>query len=251
MPAFRPGRVSLARALSKLGVASRTEADRLVRAGRVTVRGRISTNPGLAVSPERDEIAIDGVRARRSGWRTIAFHKPRGVVTTRRDPEGRPTVFDALGDLRDASRLRAVGRLDLATSGLLLLTTDTQLADWLIDPANEIPRTYVVTSRGRVADEALQAMQSGVMSRGERLKSTRVQLLKRSARETHLLMELTEGRNREVRRLIEACGGEVTRLKRIAFGRIELADLPPGHWRDVTRAEVQAAFPAYPRRARA
>ncbi len=119
--------VRLDRVLSKLGLASRSEARRLITDGRVRVSGRVVRDPATPVVPERHRIAIDGSTARPRAWRTIAFHKPRGVVTTRRDPEGRRTVFDLLGD--DARTLVAVGRLDMASTGLLLLTTDTQLAN--------------------------------------------------------------------------------------------------------------------------
>jgi 23S rRNA pseudouridine2605 synthase len=212
-----PGRnlVRLDRALSKLGLASRTEARALIASGKVTVGGRTVRDPAFAVVPEPRNIVVEGRSAGPRPWRTIALHKPRGVVATRRDPEGRPTVFDLLGD--EAATLVAVGRLDLATTGLLLFTTDNHLADRLTDPSTGIVRRYVVTVRGHLSDEAAARMEI----------------------ETHLIVELTEGRNREIRRLCEAVGHEVTRLKRIAFGTIELGDLQPGRWRDVTREEIR------------
>jgi 23S rRNA pseudouridine2605 synthase len=238
MGRFPPGNVALARALSKLGVASRSDAIRLVRAGRVTVAGRTVTDPGAAVSPERDRIAVNGATAARPAWRLIAFHKPRGVLTTRRDPEGRRTVFDLLHDVPDGHRLKAVGRLDLATSGLLLFTTDSRLASWLADPANAVPRVYIVTARGSIGDADVERMLSGVDDRGERLAARRVDVLKRSRRETHLRIELTEGKNREIRRLIEASGCDVTRLTRVSFGPFELGELKPGEWREIARSEL-------------
>src|SRR5690242_1256832 len=144
------GMVRLDRALSKLGVASRAEAKRLIANGRVRVAGRIVRDPGTLVVPEQRTIEVDGSAAVRRPWRTIAFHKPRGVVTSRSDPEGRTTVFDLLDE--DLRSLVAVGRLDLASSGLILLTTDTQLANDLTDPANAIVRRYVVTVRGSLDD---------------------------------------------------------------------------------------------------
>jgi pseudouridine synthase len=178
------------------------------------------------------------------GIRTILFHKPRGVVATTRDPQGRPTIFDILGD---AGRgLIAVGRLDLATSGLLLLTTDTALADWITNPGNEVPRVYVVTVRGRLTGADVEHVRHGVVSRGERLGAAAVTLRKASGRESHLTVELREGKNREVRRLFDAIGREVTRLKRVALGGLDLARLTPGGWRDVSREELRAAFPAAP-----
>jgi 23S rRNA pseudouridine2605 synthase len=228
------GKVRLDRALSKLGLASRTDARRLIAEGRVRVRSGVVTDPAHLVRPESAHIEVDGTRARRPSWRTLALHTPRGVVTTRRDPDGRRTVFDLLGE--EAAGLVAVGRLDLASSGLLLLTTDTQLANYLTDPANAIPRTYAVTVRGAVTDERATAMVRGVAG----LRATSVVVRKRSGRESHLLVVLEEGRNREIRRMLEALGHEVTRLLRISFGPIELGRLQPGEWRTVERRELDA-----------
>jgi 23S rRNA pseudouridine2605 synthase len=241
----RPGRVPLNRALSKLGIASRSEATRLIVDGRVSVDGRVVRDPQAAVVPERVSIAIDGQPGVRAEWRLLILNKPRGVVTTRRDPQGRQTVFDLVDDA--ASHLVAVGRLDLATSGLLLLTTDTRLADWLTDPANAVARVYTVTVRGEVRDEDVARLTAGVEAGGERLSAGEVQVRKRSRRETHLVLRLNEGRNREIRRLFEAIGHEVTRLKRVTFGGFDLGDLQPGRWREVTAAEVEQAIPAYGR----
>jgi len=222
-------RVPLNRALSKLGILSRAQATAAIRAGRVRVDGRVIDDPAHLVVPERAAIAVDEAPQARAAWRTILLHKPRGVVTTRRDPEGRRTVFDRLGDAGHG--LQAVGRLDLATSGLLLLTTDTQLANWITDPANAVPRVYVVTVRGELTPGELASI------------AGRATLRKASARESHLVVELRSGRNREVRRLFEGIGHEVTRLKRVRFGGLELGALEPGEWRDLTRAELRAAFP--------
>jgi 23S rRNA pseudouridine2605 synthase len=236
-----PGEVSLNRALSKLGIASRSEATGLVRAGRVRVDGQVVLDPEFPVVPERAHIEVHGETVARAPWRMVAFHKPRGVVTTRRDPQGRQTVFDLL--TAAGTGLIAVGRLDLATSGLLLLTTDRRLADWLTDPANAVPRVYVVSVRGPLADNSLARLQEGLEVDGERLAARSAAIRKRSGRETHLVLELAEGRNREVRRLLEAVGHEVTRLRRVSFGGIELERLAPGEWRDVTIEEVRRAFP--------
>lgn len=233
------GHVSLDRALSKLGLASRNDARRLIAAGLVTVNGRISTDPSTPVVPERARISIRGAAASagRAGRRVLLFHKPRGTVSTRRDPEGRRTVFDVIGD---AGRgLIAVGRLDQASTGLLLLTNDTQFAHRLTDPANSVRRTYVVTVRGRVLPDTVRRLTSGLTipagsgGRTERLSATGVEIRKASGRETHLIVELREGKNREIRRLFDAVGHEVTRIHRIAFGEYALGDLQPGEWREV------------------
>lgn len=226
------GRVRLDRALSKLGVASRAEARALIASGAVTVAGRVVIDPARLVIPDRSVIAVAGARARRASWRTIALHKTRGTITTRRDPQGRPTVFDALGSIADG--MVAVGRLDMASTGLLLLTTDTQLAAQLTDPGAAIVRRYIVTARGRVSDDEVAQMTAGI---GD-LAAYDVRVLKRSNRETHLAIELTEGKNREIRRLLAATGHDVSRLLRVAFGGIELGQLKPGEWREVTRDEI-------------
>jgi 23S rRNA pseudouridine2605 synthase len=239
-----PGFVSLERALSKLGLASRSAARGLIRAGRVAVDGRTAIDPLLAVVPESARIEIDGRPARRPERLTILLHKPRGVVTTRSDPQGRPTVYSCLEDL-DA-HVVPVGRLDAATSGLLLLTNDTRFADRVTDPRHQVPRVYVVTVRGELTDETARRLEAGIDDRGERLAARRIEVRKRSRRETHLVVELTEGKNREIRRMLAAAGHEVTRLKRISFGGLELGDLAPGQWRAVPAAELRAAFPGGP-----
>lgn len=238
------GTVSLERALSKLGLASRSEARTLITTGRVTVNGRAATDPAARVTPETVRLAIDGrPAAGRAEPVTVLLHKPRGYVTTRSDPEGRPTVYDLLTGL--AERVVPVGRLDLATSGLLLLTNDTQFAHWLTDPATAVPRLYLVTTTGRVDAATLARLTAGVEVDGERLAAAAATLRKASHRESHLTLTLTEGRNREVRRLLAAVGHEVTRLRRVQFGGLELGTLAPGRWRRVPPVELRRAFPGY------
>jgi 23S rRNA pseudouridine2605 synthase len=232
---YSPGHVALERALSKLGLASRAAGRQLSREGGVRVNGRVETNPLAPVHPGRDRIEVSGAGgnpAAARAWRTIAFHKPRGTMTTRRDPEGRHTVFDVLGAAGDG--LVAVGRLDYATSGLLLLTTDTQLAERLTHPRHAVIRRYAVTARGEVRDEDVAAIEKGI----DGLRARSVTVRKRSRRETHLIVELTEGKNREIRRLFDAIGKPVTKLLRVAYGPIELGALQPGQWREITRAEL-------------
>ena len=227
------GQVALERALSKLGLASRSEARLLIRDGRVTIDGRVVRDPLAGVNPDRAAIAVDDRPATTREWRTIAFYKPRGIVTTRRDPQGRRTVFDVLGSAADG--LIAVGRLDLASSGLLLLTSDSQLAERLTNPKSGIVRRYAVTVRGEVNDASVAAVARGV----DGLRPDSVTVRKRSRRETHLIVELTEGKNREIRRLFQSIGAEVTRLLRVAYGPIELGALQPSQWREVDRDELQ------------
>jgi 23S rRNA pseudouridine2605 synthase len=234
----------LERALSKLGLASRSEARALIADGRVAVNGKTVTDPARRVTPEAITIAIDG-RAPAPPTETIviALHKPRGYVTTRSDPEGRKTIYDLLTGL--PHRVIPVGRLDLATSGLLLLTNATQLANWLTDPVNVIPRVYLVTVEGRVTDEHLAVLEGGIRAGGEQLRAAAAELRKASGKESHLTITLTEGKNREVRRLFDAIGHPVTRLRRVQFGGVGIGDLASGEWRRLSEAEVRAAFPGY------
>jgi pseudouridine synthase len=229
------GTVPLNRALSKLGALSRAQAADAIREGRVRVNGRVLRVPATLVTPETARIEVDRRAVEPSHWRTILLYKPRGVLTTRSDPDGRPTVYDVLGPA--GNRLVAVGRLDFATSGLLLLTSDTQLANWLTDPANAIPRLYAVTVRGHTTTETVASLAANVTVR------------KTSGRESHLLVELREGKNRQVRRLLADVGHEVTALKRISFGPLELGSLAPGEHREITRKEIAKAFPGAPLRA--
>ena len=238
------GVVSLERALSKLGFASRSEARAMITDGRVTVDGRAVTDPARRVNPEQISVAIDGLARQRDAEPVVvALHKPRGYVTTRSDPEGRQTVYDLLRDL--PQRVIPVGRLDLATSGLLLLTNDTRLADWLSDPRQAIPRVYLATVTGRVTEDHMATLERGVRHSGELLRAASAELRKASGKESHLTITLTEGKNREVRRLLETIGHPVTRLRRVQFGGIGIGDLPPGAWRRISPDELRAAFPGY------
>jgi 23S rRNA pseudouridine2605 synthase len=238
--------VRLERALSKLGLASRSEARRLIEAGRVEVDGRVAVDPGTMVVPERARIRIGGTDVIPAPPIVVALHKPRGVVTTRSDPDGRPTVYSLLEGLD--THVVPVGRLDLATSGLLLMTNDTRFADWLTDPRSAVPRVYLVTARGRVTDEDVDRLGRGAESKGECLAAPSVVLRKASSRESHLVVTLTEGRNREIRRLFEAIDHEVTRLRRVQVGGLELGTLGPRAWRVVGEYELKRAFPGYRRR---
>lgn len=243
---YRPGHVALERALSKLGLASRTRARELILAGKVSVNGTVRRDPLHGVFPEKARIEIEGERVERAEPRTFLLHKPRGTVTTHSDEKGRPTVFSLLAGER--LHLVAVGRLDFATTGVLLLTNDTRLSAWLTDPANGVRRTYLVTVRGLIDDLKLERLRAGITDEGEDLRAEAVVLRKASGRESHLTVTLTEGKNREIRRMFASIGNEVTRLKRISYGGIELGELPPGAYREVDGEELIRAFPGLPRR---
>ena len=235
------GEVSLERALSKLGASSRKQARGLIEAGRVRVGGRVVRDPGRPVTPERATIEIDGQPARRRDRLVVMLNKPRGVLVTRVDPRGRPTIDTLLAGL--PARVVPVGRLDAASTGLLLLTNDTRLADWLTDPRNAVPRRYAVTVRGALDADAVAQATRGIEHRGERLHAATVRVRKRSGRETHVIVELIEGKNREVRRLFATLGHEVTALRRVAFGPLELGSLDVGCWRVVPEEELCDVFP--------
>lgn len=224
--------VPIDRALSKLGLASRAEARVLIRELRVRANGRLIEHVGERVKLDA-KITISGARvsgfpgARVPGTQAlrvvIAFNKPRGVVTTTKDPEGRPTVFSVLEEKGMTDRLHAIGRLDLASTGLLLLTNDSDLLNQLTDPVNGVLRKYSVTVRGRVAEDAAKS-----------LPAYHVEIRKASGPETHLLVTLDQGKNREIRKMFEEIGHEVTRLHRVEFGPVSLGKLQPGDWIDVT-----------------
>lgn len=247
-PGARPpratGEVSLERALSKLGIASRAETRRWILAGRLAVDGTVQEDPHHPVVPEKAHFTLDGRPLRGAGSGTLLFHKPRGLVTTRSDEKGRATVYDLLPEAQ--RHLKAVGRLDMASSGLLLFTGDNRLAAWLTDPSSGVARIYTVTVRGRVTPDELLRLESGIEDAGEMLKPRQVVLRKASGRESHLTIALDEGRNREIRRLMAAIGHEVILLKRVGLGGLTLQGLRPGESRELTQEELRAAFPDAP-----
>ncbi|MGE4322730.1 MAG: pseudouridine synthase [Sphingobium sp.] len=230
--------VSLPRALSKLGFCSRTEARALIDGGRVRIDGRPALSPTMRVDLGRTRITVDGAAIRAEEKFYLMLNKPRGLVTTRRDPQQRGTVYDCLPD--DAPFLSPVGRLDKASEGLLLLTNDTGWADHLTNPASGVPKTYHVKI-DRMADDAfLAALSAPVEDGGERLSAASVRLLRTGTRSCWIEVVLTEGRNRQVRRMVSARGANVVRLVRTAIGGLPLGDLAKGQVRSLTRDERDA-----------
>lgn len=232
----KAGKVFLERALSKLGAASRSRTRAWILEGKLKVNGRTVTDPFYPVNPEIDKIVLDGKEIGRRERLTILLYKPGSTVTTRSDEHGRRTVFDLLPE--ELRTLHPVGRLDMATTGLLLLTNDTGLSAYLTDPANAIRRTYLASVKGKVDDEEMQRLARGIRDRGELLKPLKLTLRKSCNKESHLVVELAEGKNREVRRMFEAIGHEVIRLKRVAFGPWTLGDLQPGQFRYLKPREL-------------
>lgn len=224
--------VCLDRALSKLGILSRTKALEYILAGRVKVDGKVTKEPNKKVVPEIIKIEIDNKLQHRAKNITIAFYKPQGVVTTTSDEKNRKTIFEYLP--KKYGKLVTVGRLDMNTSGLLLLTTNTQLANYLTDPANAIPRVYIAMVEGLFTEDKVKACLAGIENQGEILRAKEILILKSSNKESLLQITLIQGKNREIRRLMEQMTTPVLKLKRISFGKVSLDLEKPGDWKIIT-----------------
>lgn len=231
--------IRLQRYLSNAGVASRRASEDLIRAGRVSLNGEVVTEMGVRVRPGRDRVSVDGrpVHAVPPVW--IAVNKPRAVVCTRSDPQGRRTVYDLLPP--DYHGLFHVGRLDYDSEGLLLLTNEGEAANRLLHPRFEVEREYEAEVEGVPRRAALGRLMRGVELEDGPAAAEEVRVVDRQKDESaRVRLTLREGRNREVRRLLEAVGHPVRRLRRVRYGPIELGDLAPGDWRRLTRAEQAA-----------
>ena len=232
---------TLDRVLSKAGIGSRTEARSWIGAGRVTVNGRVVQSPDAWVDPERDRVALDGKPLKASKKIYLLLYKPKGYLTTYKDPEGRPTVYDLLDDRprEKADWVFPVGRLDQDTTGLLILTNDTAFGDYVTSPKSKVPKTYLVKASMLLTDEQLQSLRDGVMlSDGPTLPAV-VRRVRDSAKQTFFEITITEGRNRQVRRMVEALGAKVLKLVRTKIGNIEIGSLEIGKHRELTLEEVK------------
>ncbi|HEY7727605.1 MAG TPA: pseudouridine synthase [Candidatus Eisenbacteria bacterium] len=224
--------------LARAGRSSRREADRWIRTGRVRINGRPPSGMGDPVDPERDRITLDGtLLALPRAPRYLAYYKPRGLLVTRAQERGRPTIYDALGE--DARGLHPVGRLDRESEGLLLLTDDGRLAEALLHPRNAVPRLYEVRVSPVPDPAAMRALRRGTEVDGAPVKPRRVVLEGSEAGEGILLVELAEGRKREIRVLARTAGLRVARLVRVAFGPIRLGGLKPGATRPLRGEEIE------------
>jgi len=235
-----PKRLTVDRLLSKRGIASRGTSQEWIRAGRVRINGRVIRDPATWVLWPKDAVSIDDRPIQDSVKRFILFHKPRGVITTHSDEKGRKTIFDVLP--ADLGYMHAVGRLDQATSGLLLLTNDSVLSSYLTDSAHKVMRTYLVTVRGEFTEAQAAEAVAGVVDGGEPLQCHTVKIQKSSGRESHLEVVLIQGKNREIRRLFQSLGHEVTRLRRIQYGPFKLENLPSGGWREIPIEDAKKAL---------
>jgi 23S rRNA pseudouridine2605 synthase len=220
-------------------VASRRRAEALIAAGRVSVNGAVVRELGARADPRRDTIVVDGepVRVTRER-RWLVLHKPRGVVSTLADPEGRPTVADLLAGV--GRRVYPVGRLDVNSTGLLLLTDDGELAARLAHPRHEVARVYHAKVRGGLDPAALSRLRRGVRLEDGRTAPARVRILERLPTKTWLELTVREGRSHLVRRMCDAVGHPVEKLARVRLGPIGLGTLPAGAWRDLSPREAAA-----------
>jgi 23S rRNA pseudouridine2605 synthase len=223
-------KTELQRLLSKLGIASRSKAAELIKSGKVSVNGKIEKDP-LSYISLNSKIKIIGndtedLIKKSKEKILIAFNKPKGVVTTKSDEKGRKTVYDVLP--KEFHHLNPIGRLDMATTGLLLFTNDNYLADKLLDPKNKISRTYVAVVKGEISNIEINKLTDGIIEDKELLKAKSIEIKKVSKKESTIIITLEQGKNREIRRLLSAINHEVIKLKRISFGEIHLGELEIG-----------------------
>jgi len=239
--------VRLQKVLAAAGIASRRACEVLISEGRVEVNSEVVTEQGRRVDPEHDVIRVDGARIpppRRH--RYLALNKPRGVVATMDDPEGRRTIADLLAGPADRRTTRSptnervfhVGRLDTDSEGLLILTNDGDFAHRLAHPSYEVPKTYVVEVAGVVSEQALRRLRRGITLDDGPVRPTSVKIISSAGEKTLLKITLQEGRNRIVRRTMEAVGHPVRRLTRIGIGPVRLGNLKIGEYRELTREEL-------------
>jgi pseudouridine synthase len=229
--------MTLDRVLSRFGLGSRNAAQEIIASGKVKVNGRKVKDPELWVNPEKDAIHLDGNRLRPARKMYLLFYKPKGVITSHGDPDGRKTIYDCLGP--DVPWVAPVGRLDKDTSGLILLTNDNDFANYVTDPGSEVPKTYLIKANTLVSDELLVRMEQGLeLKQGEWAKPRSVRRIEDRGKHSWLEIVLTEGKNREVRRLLEAVGLRVLKLVRTHIGPCTLEGLQVGKWRILKPSEI-------------
>lgn len=232
---------TLERVLSKAGLGSRTEARKWIGAKRVKVNGKVIGTPDHWVDLERDVVTLDGKPVRASKRIYLLLYKPKGYITTYKDPQGRPTVYDLIQDA--GQWVVPVGRLDQDTSGLLLLTNDTRFAELVTNPDYKIPKTYLVKTSTHLTDTQIEQLQKGVILNDGPTQPAIVKRIRDSAKYSFIEIVLREGRNRQVRRMIEAIGSKVLKLVRTEIGGVPIGDLPIGKYRELTPAELKMLTP--------
>lgn len=223
--------------IAACGAASRRQAEVLIQQGRISLNGKVVSALGVSVDPSVDSVELDGRRLTVVTHVTILFNKPRNCLCSKRDPQQRPLIYESLPPT--LQHLNYVGRLDFDTSGLLLLTSNGELLRRLTLPHFGIKRVYLAWVEGRVVTRSIRQLELGVQDAGETLRAHRVQIRQTSATKTLVEVVLTEGKNREVKRLFEAIGHQVLSLDRIRFAELSLGDLPPAAWRHATADELR------------
>lgn len=224
--------------MAQMGIASRRKAEEIIAEGRVTINGAIATL-GMKADPSKDHIKVDGKLLIRPEPKVyLMFNKPKNVVTSLADPQGRPTVKDYLTGIR--YRVFPVGRLDFDSEGLLLLTNDGDFANVVLHPSKKIPKTYVVKVKGTIADDKVQKLRQGVRLEDGRTLPARVRFVRQSENNSWIEITITEGKKRQVRRMVEAVGHPALKLRRISIDGVKLSGLKIGEIRPLTDRELQS-----------
>jgi 23S rRNA pseudouridine2605 synthase len=237
----KPAGERIAKLLARAGVASRREVERMIAEGRIAIEGKVLDTPATII-PNLKGVTVDGKAIERAEpARVFAFHKPSGLITAESDPRGRPTIYTALRNAlpRGAPRVMPVGRLDMITEGLLLLTNDGALKRALELPSSDVPRTYRVRAFGDISQSQLDDLIEGIEIDGVRYGRIEADLERGSGRNRWIVMTLTEGKNREVRRVLEHLGMQVSRLLRVGYGPFALGDLPRGAVAEIPQVQVE------------
>ncbi len=243
-------RERLQKIIARAGVSSRRGAEELIAAGRVRVNGQVVAELGSKADPRSDRIEVDGRRLTDEDLVYLVLHKPRGYVSTVKDPEGRPTVVDLVASI--PTRLYPVGRLDFGTSGVLLMTNDGELTQALLRPEKKVPKVYVAKLSGVMSEREIERWRSGVELEDGPTRPAKVRLLRYEGQKTWLEVTLREGRNQQIRRTAETLGYETMRLARVSFAEIDASGLKPGQWRLLTVDELTRLRRSYgvPKRVR-
>ncbi len=224
--------------MADMGIASRRKAEEIIMEGRVTVNGKVASI-GMKADPFRDHVKVDGKLLTKPEKKVYyVFHKPRGVVTSMSDPEGRPTVADIISGIRQ--KVYPVGRLDYDSEGLLLLTNDGDFAHAILHPSKKIPKTYLVKVKGILDEEKMEKLRTGIRIDGRMTAPAKVKKLRRSESNSWIEMTIHEGRKRQIRKMLERVGHSVIRLMRIRINGIEMGPLAPGTCRRLTPSEMNA-----------
>ncbi len=230
--------IRLQKYLAQCGVASRRASEKMILSGRVTVNGVPVTEMGVQIDENLDEVAVDEkVVHPEEQKHYLAYNKPIGEISTASDPEGRATIMDRFKDY--PVRIFPVGRLDYDSEGLILLTNDGEMMNHVLHPSREVKKTYLAKVSNHVTPEEIAQLRKGVMIDGKMTSPASVHLIREETFDTVLLISIHEGRNRQVRKMVDAVGHQVVSLKRVEFGPVLLGDLPSGMWRKLTEAEIQ------------